>query len=815
AESFHTIIKQLIAGEYKFRMNRVITVRALAALDHYVRIKRVFSSNLAGDVSFFAELNLMISEEKPADYRPSRAFRREIEPLLLNYGYKKDRYDAEEERARLNHIYLYLYHSRSACAERRDIVEALVHLVAAAARQYAAAESPAGDQRVAAIRRTIKEVLYQELSELDESLAETLRQILQTIPAEESRLDASVDDEDRELTALDATHPFLFFEDFDLIDLHDDLLSSLDGSRAPAGPATFKSSRTGEAFARRLAALKATGQVRRLYSPLEDVLAFLYESGVEGEAPRLIAYGSTGEFGGDASNAADKLDHGGRAREIWNAVVRSLQVLFALRFVAKNPPFGLPAGGHRVEVFIDGPVDCTTPSGRMLSYWDLLRELEEQFSFLKLTTFECALLHFTDARGSRSIQAQSDGENLAFHYSGYPDCPDPYVREVETLSPADAKLFARGKWPVDLWVRESLDRDSAKEIILPGIDRIPRDQGGFQPVGAAVYTGTIEGRTVVYFMKDSRVRGGATGNLEGLKYVAAAYLAYVLRAPLFVWNDGAGANIKEGVVSLNRAAQGFMMNTLLAQNVDRETFRRYTDRNFDSALHSVIQAVRDIYAPTWTFGDHEPLFTVAIGVGSSAGLDVYGSSQATLQVLLDSPESYRVLTGSNVIRSVTGEDITNYEIGGARIMGKWTGTADWIARDKIHLLAILRRINLMFGARVYRADPKRAGSDRPKKAGGGTQAARVSLASHSVLNEAVIARCVDHGSFWPLKQEFAGAGAVIGGLARLGGNRVMLLGMRSHFGIRSTAAVIRSRELLKIAARTETPRILIFGRRWF
>lgn len=83
------------------------------------------------------------------------------------------------------------------------------------------------------------------------------------------------------------------------------------------------------------------------------------------------------------------------------------------------------------------------------------------------------------------------------------------------------------------------------------------------------------------------------------------------------------------------------------------------------------------------------------------------------------------------------------------------------------------------------------------------------------MNERLIRAVVDQEDFWPFKQEYFAAGSILGGFARLGGHRVLVLGARSHFGVRSTAAVIRSRELLRTGARTQTPRILVFGRRWF
>ena len=803
-DSFDAIIKRLNSGVHNFRVKRIIANRVLSILDHYVRVKRIFSSTLAGDVSYFAELNLLISEDRPADYRPSRAFQVELEPLLAFYGYKKESHDAEEDASLLNHIYLYLFQSRNACAERRDIIESLLCLLATAARQASEASIPAEFVNIGKIRRCMQQVLHQELSELDDSLAETIRRLLQQLPNEAEELETGVDNENRSMTALDAANPLLFFGEFDLIDLYNDILESLEGegSALELMP-ELGSPEANREFTAKIRYLQTRGELRRLYSPLPDVAIYI-------QAGRLIAF-STVTYGATAVRS----DHAAGARAIWNSVVRSLQVMFAVRFVAKNPPFETPRDGHRVEVFVDGPVDLTNPSPQSLSYWDLIRELEEHFSFLEITTFDTAYLHVVDSDRRRTIQVSADGKTLSLEYAGYPHCVDPYAGDSEPVDVSDEKLLARAKWPVDVWVRETLDPGSDREVILQGIDRIPyvdakTGREGFQPVGARVYIGTMAGQPVVFYMKDSRIRGGATGNLEGLKYVAAAYLAYTHKAPLYVWNDGAGANIKEGVISLNRAAQGFMFNALLARNVDAETFRRYTDRNFDPALHAVISEVTEKFPQAQFAAGREPLFTVAVGIGSSAGLDVYGSSQATLQVLLDSPESYRVLTGSNVIRSVTGEDITNYEIGGARIMGKWTGTVDWIARDKIHLLAILRRINSIFSTQQQPLVRGGSGLSPESKAAG-----PAGLPSHSVINERLIRAGMDDANFWPIKLEYSGAAGVIGGVGRLGGQRVLLLGMRSHFGVRAAASVIRSRELLRIASRTRTPRILVFGRRWF
>jgi len=125
-------------------------------------------------------------------------------------------------------------------------------------------------------------------------------------------------------------------------------------------------------------------------------------------------------------------------------------------------------------------------------------------------------------------------------------------------------------------------------------------------------------------MKDSRISGGSTGKREGLKYLAAAYISYLNNWPLYVWNDSAGANIMEGVVSLKPWAEGFMMNTLLSENVDYRTFKLYTNNVGNPDLQNLFQELdRQFEFTEWPGGvAKRSVRLVAVGIGSSAGLDV-------------------------------------------------------------------------------------------------------------------------------------------------------------------------------------------------
>jgi acetyl-CoA carboxylase carboxyltransferase component len=279
--------------------------------------------------------------------------------------------------------------------------------------------------------------------------------------------------------------------------------------------------------------------------------------------------------------------------------------------------------------------------------------------------------------------------------------------------------------------------------------------------------------------------------------------------PLYVWNDGAGANVRQGMVALNRAAEGFMMNALTAEGVDYVRFLATVRSVGDPVLGQLFRELDetfDLSLPANRARAARNFVSVAIGVGSATGLDVYGSSQACIQIMLDSEQSYRVLTGSNVIRAVTGESLTNYEIGGARVMAHWTGTVDLVARDRMELLRHVRRVHMLFTARRHHPLIARSQKDAAEPEDG---------FADTVLNERRITFNVDHGSFVAFKSEYVEAGGLVGGFARLGGKHVLVMGPRTDAGVRSYASLVRTRDLLRIADKTRSPKILVVGKRWY
>ncbi len=392
------------------------------------------------------------------------------------------------------------------------------------------------------------------------------------------------------------------------------------------------------------------------------------------------------------------------------------------------------------------------------------------------------------------------------------EAQEEFLSSPEYNTQANQRMIQMGKWPIEIWVKECFDQGACEEIFIDMIDRRgmkgPAAVGGTDApkVAARIYLGGIQGRKALFFMKDSRINGGATGDLEGLKYVASVYIAYVMSIPLYVWNDGAGANIKEGMISLNRAAQGFMMNTI-SSYAGPEDFFRYVENTGDPGLAELISEINVRFFPG---SDTQAInrrnhFTVAVGTGSSAGLDVYGSSQAAIQIMLDHENSYRVLTGSNVIRTVMGEDISNYDIGGARVMSKWTGIVDSVAKNKKELIDLIRQMHAVFAYETDLPAIKRPGK-RKETAG--------MMTSWEGLTEDILCPNLDGGEFFPFKSDYYGSGSLTAGFGKIGGRRVLVMGPRSNFGLRSFAAVTRARELLTMARKTSSHQILVIGKKW-
>ncbi|MEE8115959.1 MAG: acyl-CoA carboxylase subunit beta [Gemmatimonadales bacterium] len=210
------------------------------------------------------------------------------------------------------------------------------------------------------------------------------------------------------------------------------------------------------------------------------------------------------------------------------------------------------------------------------------------------------------------------------------------------------KLTARER--IDLLVDEDsfveLDRFVTHRSTAFGLDKQ-------RPLGDGVVTGygRIDGRLVYVFSQDFTVFGGSLAEAHAEKICKIMDLAVRNGAPVLGLNDSGGARIQEGVVSLGGYADIFFRNTRASGVVPQ------------------ISAI----------------------LGPCAGGAVY-SPAITDFIFMVRGISYMFVTGPNVVKTVTHEDVTSNDLGGADVHGSTSGVAQFVMDSEIECLAEIRRL---------------------------------------------------------------------------------------------------------------------------
>ncbi|HLS41223.1 MAG TPA: carboxyl transferase domain-containing protein, partial [Ornithinicoccus sp.] len=232
-----------------------------------------------------------------------------------------------------------------------------------------------------------------------------------------------------------------------------------------------------------------------------------------------------------------------------------------------------------------------------------------------------------------------------------------YRRRIEEAVHAGSaraveKQHAKGKKTARERIDELLDEGSFTEL-----DELARHrstafgQERYRPYGDGVVTGygTIDGRPVAVFAQDFTVFGGSLGEVFGEKIVKVMDLAMKIGCPVIGINDSGGARIQEGVVALGLYA---------------EIFRRNVEAS------GVIPQI-------------------SLVMGPCAGGAVYSPAITDFIVMVDQT-SHMFITGPDVIKTVTGEDVTFEELGGARTHNSRSGVAHYMAHDESDAIAYVK-----------------------------------------------------------------------------------------------------------------------------
>jgi propionyl-CoA carboxylase beta chain len=260
-----------------------------------------------------------------------------------------------------------------------------------------------------------------------------------------------------------------------------------------------------------------------------------------------------------------------------------------------------------------------------------------------------------------------------------------------------------------------------------GLDarRIPGD-------GVVTGYGRIDGRPVYVFSQDFTVFGGSLGEAHAEKIVKLLELALSSGAPVVGLNDSGGARIQEGVVSLGGYADIFLRNTLASGVVPQ------------------ISAI----------------------LGPCAGGAVYSPAITDFVFMVDGI-SHMFVTGPNVVKTVTHEDVTFEDLGGAAIHASRSGVAHFRSGSELEALKRIRALLGYLPSNNAQTPPYRP-TDDPIDRGDEELLRIVPDEPNKPYDMHDVIRCVvDDGEFLEVHRDFAGN--IVVGFARLGGHSVGII----------------------------------------
>src|SRR5579863_10056552 len=250
--------------------------------------------------------------------------------------------------------------------------------------------------------------------------------------------------------------------------------------------------------------------------------------------------------------------------------------------------------------------------------------------------------------------------------------------------------------------------------------------------------GLLHGRPVFVFAQDFTVFGGSLSEANAQKIVKIMDLAMKTGAPVIGLNDSGGARIQEGVVSLAGYADIFLRNTLAS---------------------GVIPQISAIMGPC-------------------AGGAVY-SPAITDFVFMTRDTSYMFITGPEVIKTVTHEDVSKEDLGGAMTHNATSGVAHFIARDDAECLAMIRELLGFLPLNNLDDAPRRATSDPVDRRDPALDSIVPGDPMQPYDIKDVIHSVADDNYFFEVHEHFAKN--IVVGFARLGGQPVGIVANQPAF----------------------------------
>ncbi|MBV9100137.1 MAG: acyl-CoA carboxylase subunit beta [Candidatus Dormibacteraeota bacterium] len=301
---------------------------------------------------------------------------------------------------------------------------------------------------------------------------------------------------------------------------------------------------------------------------------------------------------------------------------------------------------------------------------------------------------------------------------------------------AERSQHAKGKLTARERIDRLLDEGSFTELDLFSMHRTSNfgmDERRIRGDGVVTGWGTIDGRQVFVFSHDASVFGGSLGEVFAEKVTKIMDLAQRTGCPCIGINDSGGARIQEGVVSLAGYAEIFY-------------------RNVESS--GVIPQL-------------------SLVVGPCTGGAVYSPAMTDF-VFMVRHIGYMFITGPDVIKVTTGEQVTFEELGGSDVHNQRSGVAHFIADSEDEAFAQMRDLLSYLPSSNQGAPPYRATLDDPHRADAELQTIIPDNPNQPYDMRAVITRVLDEGKYLEVMPFHAQN--IVCGFGRLGGHSVGVVG---------------------------------------
>ncbi len=294
------------------------------------------------------------------------------------------------------------------------------------------------------------------------------------------------------------------------------------------------------------------------------------------------------------------------------------------------------------------------------------------------------------------------------------------------------KQHERGKYTARERIAQLLDEGSFEELDMFVTHRCTNfgmDKKHYLGDGVVTGYGTIEGRLVYVFAQDFTVSAGSLSETVAQKICKVMDLAMKMGAPIIGLNDSGGARIQEGINALGGYAEIFQRNILASGVVPQ------------------ISAI----------------------LGPCAGGAVYSPALTDFTIMAKGI-SYMFLTGPAVVKTVTGEDVTQEQLGGASVHATKSGVTHFAAEDGEEAIALIRKLMTYIPQNNLEETPLQPCDDPIDRLEDKLNEIIPDSAKRSYDMYEVIGAIVDNGEFLEVQKDYAKN--IIVGFARMNGQSV-------------------------------------------